>query len=123
MISTYLSFLAEHSQMEDINKFLPDDIRVFGLRRVTKGFNSKSQCDARTYSYTLPTYAFVEESPAILSQDFKEEDVEKRIEELSTVNNKPYTEFRITSETIEKLNKILKLFEGSHNFYNFTSKV
>lgn len=115
--------LPEHAKMEEINKYLPDDIRVFGLRRVTKGFNSKSQCDARTYSYTLPTYAFLEESPEILSTSFTEEDVVKRIEELSTINGKPYTEFRITTEAIEKLRKILKLFEGTHNYYNFTSKV
>ncbi|XP_051160152.1 pseudouridylate synthase 1 homolog isoform X2 [Leptopilina boulardi] len=115
--------LPEHAKMEDINKFLPNDIRVFGLRRVTKGFNSKSQCDARTYSYTLPTIAFVEESPEILNKQFSDEDVVKRIEELSTINGKPYTEFRIANESIEKLRKVLQLFEGSHNFYNFTSKV
>ncbi|XP_033209333.1 tRNA pseudouridine synthase A isoform X2 [Belonocnema kinseyi] len=115
--------LPEHANKEDINKFLPEDIRVFGLRRVTKGFNSKHQCDARTYAYTLPTYAFVEESPEILSTDFSEEEVEARIEKLSTINGKPFNEFRIPAESIERLKSILKLFEGTHNFYNFTSKV
>ena len=116
-------FTAEHANKEDINKFLPEDIRVFGLRRVTKGFNSKHQCDARTYAYTLPTYAFIQESPEILSTEFREEDVDARIEKLSTIDGKPFNEFRIPAESIERLQTILKLFEGTHNFYNFTSKV
>ncbi|GMT04412.1 hypothetical protein PENTCL1PPCAC_26586, partial [Pristionchus entomophagus] len=43
---------------EFINSKLPDDIRVFGFRRVTKNFHAQKNCDGRTYSYTLPTYAF-----------------------------------------------------------------
>lgn len=45
--------------IEDLNKDLPEDIRVFGVVRTTQGFNSKQNCDARSYSYTLPTYTFV----------------------------------------------------------------
>lgn len=43
----------------DLNNDLPDDIRVFSVKRTTKGFNSKTNCDARSYSYTLPSYTFV----------------------------------------------------------------
>lgn len=32
--------------------------RVFGFRRVTKNFHAQKNCDGRTYSYTLPTFAF-----------------------------------------------------------------
>lgn len=48
----------EVSLIENTNAFLPDQIRVMGLKRVTRGFNSKAMCSARTYEYLLPTYAF-----------------------------------------------------------------
>ena len=41
-----------------INSKLPPCIRVQAIRKVTKNFNCKSACDARTYLYMLPTFAF-----------------------------------------------------------------
>jgi len=41
-----------------INELLPPDIRVQAIKRVTKNFNSKTACDARTYLYLTPTFAF-----------------------------------------------------------------
>lgn len=67
------------------------------MKRVTKGFNSKTTCDARTYSYTLPTYAFTKD---------EEEFCEKS--------------FRLSPERLEELNRILGLFVGTKNFHNFT---
>lgn len=82
-----------------MNKDLPTDIKVFGLKRVTKGFNSKDQCNARTYSYTLPSMSFA---------SYKE-----------TVDMKTY---RLDDATLARVNDILKLFEGTKNFHNFTSR-
>lgn len=48
----------EVSLIEKTNAFLSDQIHVMGLKRVTRGFNSKAMCSARTYEYLLPTYAF-----------------------------------------------------------------
>eukprot|EP01095_Lingulamoeba_sp_RSL-Kostka_P011455 TRINITY_DN4345_c0_g1_i1.p1 TRINITY_DN4345_c0_g1~~TRINITY_DN4345_c0_g1_i1.p1 ORF type:complete len:279 (-),score=105.42 TRINITY_DN4345_c0_g1_i1:26-862(-) len=45
---------------EEINKYLPQDIRAFKIARVTKGFNSKNHCDFRTYEFNLPTYCFMD---------------------------------------------------------------
>lgn len=69
------------------------------IRRVTKGFNSKVNCDARTYSYTLPTFAFAPHSEPI-SEDY-----------------------RVPTGVIQKVNDVLKMFEGTHNYHNFTSKM
>ena len=91
-------FSAEETKVEAINEHLPDQIRVMAVKRVTKGFNSKSACDARTYSYMLPTFAFM---PA---------DVE-----LSET-------YRITPEVIANVKATLKIFEGTHNFHNFTAR-
>ncbi|KAJ8686283.1 hypothetical protein QAD02_022077 [Eretmocerus hayati] len=115
--------LPENPSKDAVNKNLPDDIRVFAIKRVTKGFNSKSQCDARTYSYTLPTFAFASEN----LEQFHESDVfhdpEKRMQQLSTIDGKPYHEYRLPKDKHEKLVELLKLYEGTHRFHNFTSKV
>lgn len=90
-------FLAETVDLEAINKDLPDEIRIFAVKRVTKGFNSKSSCDARTYSYTLPTYAFTKKD-----ESFDE------------------SSYRMPPERFEELNKVLSLYVGTKNFHNFT---
>ncbi|XP_076249034.1 pseudouridine synthase 1 isoform X2 [Calliopsis andreniformis] len=114
--------LPDSATKEEINKHLPQQIRVFSVRRVTKGFNSKNQCDARTYRYVIPTFAFAPEDPSFLTQE-EELDEEVRYKQISTINGKPYKEFRFTPDMKEKLNETLKLFEGTHNFHNFTSKI
>ncbi|XP_020795929.2 tRNA pseudouridine synthase A [Boleophthalmus pectinirostris] len=86
--------------IDKINEHLPSQIRVLGLKRVTQGFNSKNKCDARTYSYTLPTVAFA-------SKDY---DTEKA------------AAFRLNPETLVNVNRLLALYKGTHNFHNFTSQ-
>ncbi|XP_072518194.1 pseudouridylate synthase 1 homolog isoform X2 [Salminus brasiliensis] len=85
--------------LEKINNHLPPQIRVLGYKRVTGGFNSKNNCDARTYSYMLPTVAF---SP----KDHNQED----------------TSFRLDTETFQLVNRLFALYKGTHNFHNFTSQ-
>ncbi|XP_029372010.1 pseudouridylate synthase 1 homolog isoform X2 [Echeneis naucrates] len=86
--------------VEKINEHLPAQIRVLGFKRVTQGFNSKNNCDARTYSYMLPTVAF---SP----KDYDTGNIEA---------------FRLESETLSKVNRLFALYKGTHNFHNFTSQ-
>ncbi|XP_032688985.1 tRNA pseudouridine synthase A isoform X2 [Odontomachus brunneus] len=104
-----------------INQFLPDVIRVFGIKRVTKGFNSKNQCDARTYRYIIPSFTFALENRNLLKIG-EDVDTNERIKQLSTIDGKPYIDYRLSAESLNKLNSILKLLEGTHNFHNFTSK-
>nr|XP_009930813.1 PREDICTED: tRNA pseudouridine synthase A, mitochondrial [Opisthocomus hoazin] len=85
--------------LEKINNHLPSHIRILGLKRVTGGFNSKNKCDARTYSYMLPTFAFAH----------KDDDVQEEV-------------YRLDKETLEKVNKLLACYKGTHNFHNFTSQ-
>ncbi|XP_043261982.1 tRNA pseudouridine synthase A [Colletes gigas] len=116
--------LPNHANKEEINKYLPNEIRVFGIRRVTKGFNSKNQCDARTYRYVIPTFALAPEDPNFLQTKEDENiDADKRLEQLLIIDEKPYNDFRLTTDTRGKVNEILKLLEGTHNFHNFTSKI
>lgn len=86
--------------IEKINEHLPPQIKVLGLKRVTQGFNSKNNCDARTYSYMLPTVAL---SP----KDYDTGNV---------------AAFRLEPETLQRVNRMFALYKGTHNFHNFTSQ-
>ncbi|VDN59177.1 unnamed protein product [Dracunculus medinensis] len=81
-----------------LNMKLPLDIRIFGIRRTTPSFHPQKSCFARTYSYTLPTFAFAKSN------------------ELTSAA------FRITDETINEISSVLQIFVGTHNFFNYTSK-
>ncbi|KAJ3107811.1 tRNA pseudouridine synthase 1 [Phlyctochytrium planicorne] len=41
-----------------LNAILPETIRVFKISTPTDGFSARRTCDARTYEYLIPTYAF-----------------------------------------------------------------
>ncbi|XP_053700212.1 tRNA pseudouridine synthase A [Synchiropus splendidus] len=86
--------------IEKMNENLPAQIRVLGLKRVTQSFNSKNNCDARTYSYMLPTVAF---SP----KDYDTGDI---------------AAFRLEPGTLQRVNCLFALYKGTHNFHNFTSQ-
>ncbi|CAJ0575376.1 unnamed protein product, partial [Mesorhabditis spiculigera] len=81
-----------------MNNFLPEDIRVFGFRKATGNFHSQKACDARTYSYTLPTFAFAKP------------------------DQKTDGHFRMPTTTKTEIDEVLALFLGTHNFYNYTSR-
>ncbi|XP_066116962.1 pseudouridylate synthase 1 homolog isoform X2 [Saccopteryx bilineata] len=85
--------------LEKINSHLPSHIRILGLKRVTGGFNSKNRCDARTYVYMLPTFAFAH----------KDHDVQDEA-------------YRLSAETLRRVNQLLACYKGTHNFHNFTSQ-
>uniref|UniRef100_A0A2K5J6D6 Pseudouridine synthase I TruA alpha/beta domain-containing protein n=1 Tax=Colobus angolensis palliatus TaxID=336983 RepID=A0A2K5J6D6_COLAP len=73
--------------------------RTDKLKRVTGGFNSKNRCDARTYCYLLPTFAFAH----------KDRDVQDET-------------YRLGAETLRQVNRLLACYKGTHNFHNFTSQ-
>ncbi|XP_010602562.1 tRNA pseudouridine synthase A isoform X3 [Fukomys damarensis] len=85
--------------LDKINSHLPSHIRILGLKRVTGGFNSKNKCDARTYFYMLPTFAFAH----------KDRDVQDET-------------YRLSAETLQQVNRLLACYKGTHNFHNFTSQ-
>ncbi|EYC09282.1 hypothetical protein Y032_0061g3256 [Ancylostoma ceylanicum] len=84
--------------VNELNTLLPEDIRVISMRRATNLFHPQKKCCARTYSYTLPTFAFAK--PTELTN----------------------AAFRIKKETIDEINHLLSIYKGTHNFFNYTSK-
>jgi tRNA pseudouridine38-40 synthase len=91
--------LAEQVDIEALNKDLPQQIKVFAIKRVTKGFNSKTNCDARTYTYTMPTIALADHAQEV---------------DMAT--------YRLPDDKLQKVNEVLKLYEGTKNYHNFTRR-
>lgn len=73
-------------------------IKVIAAKRTTKYFDSKNYCDARTYSYLMPTYALAPPD--------------------ATVGEN----FLIDKAQVIEFNEILALYHGTHNYHNFTSQ-
>ncbi|KAL1122954.1 hypothetical protein AAG570_003279 [Ranatra chinensis] len=86
-----------------VNDELPGQIRVVGVKRTTKGFNCKANCDGRTYSYTMPSFALASPLPSTDEGGYPDG-------------------FRLPPDTIERTNQVLKNFIGTHNYHNFTSR-
>lgn len=95
LISLKMEFSKEH--LDKLNEILPNQIRAFGYKKVTKSFDAKNNCDGRTYIYILPTFAFCP------------------IEELCTES------YRASEEVIDHVNQTLRSLCGTHNFHNFTA--
>ena len=93
------SFAADELDIPALNQDLPEQIRVFASERVTKGFNAKDQCNARTYTYTLPSISFA---------NYQQEH--------------DYVGYRIEPSQLQTVKDTLKLYEGTKNFHNFTSR-
>ncbi|EDW83173.1 uncharacterized protein Dwil_GK22713 [Drosophila willistoni] len=99
--------LPDDLDLKAFNEDLPEQIRLFGVERVTKGFNAKDQCNARTYTYTLPTVAF---APCQSESDKEAQPPEEQ------------STYCISPEHLQKVRETLQLYEGTKNFHNFTSK-
>lgn len=98
-VNFLLSSLAIDVSIEALNRDLPPDIRVFGMKRVTPKFDARFSCSARTYSYTLPTIAFSHYNDQSLMKDY-----------------------RVPADRLKRANDILSLYKGQTNFHNYTVK-
>lgn len=82
--------------VDDVNKDLPDDIRLLALKQTTPKFDARTYCNARTYSYTLPTIAFGHYT-----------------------DQTSLEHFRVTPSQMQRANEILSLYKGNTNFHNY----
>lgn len=87
-----------NSLLPKINELLPSHIRLFSTKRTTKYFDSKNFCDGRTYSYLFPSYS------------------------LCPITEITSESFKVSDDSLEEFNSILKMYVGTHNFHNFTAQ-
>lgn len=83
-----------------INNHLPQDISVYGLLRVTPSFNARQDCRKRRYEYIFPLHLLGGNGDTVMTDGEKGQD-----------------------SRVQKFSAILKQYEGSHCFANFTDGV
>lgn len=128
--------------MDRVNSFLPEDIRVHTITKVTKAFNAKLYCVRRRYHYIMPTYLLFDQSKAeeYIQSLFSKEDVTtvpyvtygdtpaEPSKTVTTLSGKSLEDlrnflksYRITPDTMERLRAALTRYVGTNNYHNFTS--
>lgn len=109
-----------------INSFLPSDIRVFTITKVTGAFNAKSLCSKRRYQYLLPTYLL--QSNEILRDILPAKDLTV-VEDDGDGNDKVdvlrkvydvMKQYRVSQDTLVALRNALQIFQGTKSYHNFT---
>ncbi|VDM18649.1 unnamed protein product [Hydatigera taeniaeformis] len=69
--------------------------------RVTKKFNPKTVCNHRVYQYLLPSFSFASGDNITLENCWR---------------------YRLSAESLTRVNELLRRYKGTHNFFNFTSR-
>lgn len=86
--------------LDALNRELPYDIRVFGIKRVTPKFDPRTTANGRSYSYTMPTVALANCTDPTSMRDF-----------------------RIAADKLQYVNNLLDIYKGTKNYHNFTTRV
>ncbi|KAI7875413.1 pseudouridine synthase, partial [Lichtheimia hyalospora FSU 10163] len=111
-----------------INQHLPDQIKVWGYTPVTGGFHAKKACNGREYEYWLPTYT-LEIAPcrSLQLRSSREHPSDLYIAEenayipVSTRENIAQKhQCRISTTKLEQFRDAMAVFQGTHNFHNYT---
>jgi tRNA pseudouridine38-40 synthase len=110
--------------LEKINSHLPDQIRVWGIQRTTKGFDCRKCCSSRIYEYLLPTFVLLPPKPSsVLSELVRTkkqekpelfEDDEEGVKWWEDVKAKILAS-GITQEQLDSIGTILDEDEASEN--------
>ncbi|KAM7539825.1 hypothetical protein Aperf_G00000039278 [Anoplocephala perfoliata] len=87
--------------VDELNSKLPGQIRILDIFRTTKKFNPKSGCNHRVYQYLLPTFAFAPRESVKMENSWS---------------------YRLSAETLTRVNELFLRYKGTHNFFNFTSR-
>lgn len=80
--------------VEVVNSYLSPDLKVLGVKLVTKNFVCKSSATSRKYEYILPVSILRAES----NKDKSDEEI------------------------LKDLNKFLQVYKGTRNYHNYTKK-
>ena len=110
----------------EINKHLPKTVIVNEIKRVTKAFNCKNACDARTYRYLMPTYALSNVAPLPLPLMTSELEAlspqeSRDRQEAETAAYEAHEKYKVTQDVVDKANDLLAKYIGPHFYHNFTS--
>jgi len=126
------------SLKELLNSKLPDHIRILDVQRTTKNFHAQWKTDYRTYSYLMPSFV-LKRYKDILDPlkkkihmawqkhrgktyfDQQREFTEN--EQILPKDIESFKDYRASEPDIRVLDDILRRYEGTKQFHNFTSGV
>ncbi|KAH7327636.1 pseudouridine synthase [Rhizoctonia solani] len=110
-----------------LNELLPPEIRVWTFVRATNAFNSRTACDSRVYEYMFPSSALLPPMPGTpMERHTKPETLDPNGPDWEYWGRQDATKpetvraWRISRGQLEALRESAKLYEGTHNFHNFT---
>lgn len=133
LISLKMQIPEDYDVVERINSFLPPQIRVWGYVPCIRSFHAKNLCDSRVYEYLLPTCAFMTPEKKILTDTPTFEDdlvisnnnvvdpIVKYATRSTPELKQQRHDYRATQQQLDTFAAAMKVFEGTHNFHNYTN--
>ncbi|KAG8926627.1 tRNA pseudouridine synthase 1 [Tulasnella sp. 417] len=128
-----------------INSFLPPQIRVWSFMRTRNTFNCRKECDSRRYEYLFPSWMLLPPKPGSglfkqLEEARKEAGLssnpvhsiwERSVNEPAAASDDERQQivtadlqrkrlWRVDEATLERFRSVLKEFQGTHCFHNYT---
>lgn len=91
-------------------------------------FHAKTKCDSRIYEYLLPSYTLdsLKRKRNWLSKPSSERDYQVKTDHGETMkyitptDPKILKSFRVNTHNFDKFKQAMLLFQGTHNFHNYT---
>ncbi|KZP01602.1 pseudouridine synthase [Calocera viscosa TUFC12733] len=140
-----MKIIREPEGVEDlvatVNTHLPPEVRLWGTVRTANNFNARMSCDSRVYEYLFPSYILIPPKPGskMAAQMASDKPVSDEalaalagatktgymhpfwaVEDLGEPDLERKRRWRVGEESIKRLRELVKAFEGTHNFYNYT---
>ena len=117
--------MCENEMKEKVNKFLPEDIKVFRIIEVSGHFNSKDNNNLREYHYYIPSFVFERHA-----KNEKTEEDKREINPQENLSSKIKVDsyftgnysYKLPKEDIEKIRELCLEFKGTKNYHNYTRK-
>lgn len=111
---------------EGLNGQLPEQIRIFAVKRTTGSFHAKERTDSRIYEYLLPTYVFrpVDREPFTKVGSRTAEDMwGPMTSQISPEEKEKLPQWRISSDALGRVREMFKTYIGYHSYHNFTTGI
>lgn len=99
-----------------------------GYVETQRGFHAKNKCDSRIYEYFLPSYTLQrqQDTRKWTDQPTTSRDVKILTEDgtlvkyMTPTDPKKLASFRVNPEKLNKFKEAMGMFQGTHNFHNYT---
>lgn len=99
-------------------RHLPDDIRVFSVQRVSKGFDCRSMCINRAYHYYVPAAVIgLRTAQAATDTGLPARHTEQHSAECLTAADLAHNQ-----AVLQRLRQVLASFVGDRPFHNYTKR-